>query len=63
MTCQNIYIISKGNVVDEVGRSTVKKGIGCLLSYANLIGDGKCLSTARATTECVLHSLSANVVR
>lgn len=41
----------------------IKKGIGSLLSYANLIADGKCMSSARATTESVLHSLNANIIK
>ncbi|CAD8098564.1 unnamed protein product [Paramecium primaurelia] len=63
MTCQNIYIVQKGTVDDEVGTHILKKGLGSLLSYANLIGDGKCMTTARAASETVLHSLNLNVLR
>ena len=41
----------------------MKKGLGSLLSYANLIGDGKCMTTAKASSETVLHSLNLNVLK
>ncbi|CAD8090636.1 unnamed protein product [Paramecium primaurelia] len=63
MTCQNIYIVQKGNVIDEVGSHQIKKGLGSLLSYVNLIGDGKCMTTSRAASETVLHSLNLNVLK
>lgn len=58
-----MYIIQTGNVTDEVGKHSLKKGLGSLLSYANIVGDGKCLSTARASTETVLNSINLNVLK
>lgn len=51
MTCQYVYIIMRGDVRDELNEDYyVKKGLGSILSFANVIGDdaGKCLSRAIA---------------
>jgi hypothetical protein len=72
MTCQYLFIITKGtylsylilgNVIDHVGEFEVKKGLGSILSFANVIGDGKCLSTATAKTLCVTTAIKASVFR
>lgn len=63
MTCQNIYIISKGNVVDEFEGGSIKKGLGSLITYTNLIGDGTCMSTAKTTADSLLYSLNLKILR
>ncbi|CAK77260.1 unnamed protein product (macronuclear) [Paramecium tetraurelia] len=63
MTCQNIYIVSKGNVVDEFAGGTIRKGLGTLITYTNLIGDGTCMSTAKTTADSLLYSLNLKILK
>ncbi|CAD8153221.1 unnamed protein product [Paramecium pentaurelia] len=63
MTCQNIYIVSKGNVVDEFQGGSIKKGLGSLITYTNLIGDGTCMSTAKTTADSLLYSLNLKILK
>ncbi len=50
-----------GNVLDKVGEIEMKKGLGSILSYANVIGDGKCQSTATSKTLSVVNAIKASV--
>jgi signal-transduction protein with cAMP-binding, CBS, and nucleotidyltransferase domain len=77
MTCQYIYIImrgrglgeknsDKGDVREELSEDVhVKKGLGAILSFANIIGDesGKCLSQAVALNDCVFTAIKVSILK
>lgn len=55
--------MSKGNVVDEFPGGSIKKGLGSLITYTNLIGDGTCMSTAKTTADSLLYSLNLKILK